>query len=366
MNLTTDNYIDKFFPFRIMKEVGFYLQKVLSEEQVHIVQKLERDKMKELYRHLTKEENENEVNALFKRNMLELFQRLKEKFPLINPLIKQKEEIDWDDFDAIPSEKEKLIQAINIIIGSETEMNPELIRRIHQLENLIEGCDVTCKEMRLIVKNTLEEDGELNVSEVKKQLLQMKDWVAYRLEQDKSFVQALHSEIDDRDTKNGRQVGELSVQLEYLLKEVSTCMAQNKNTHKIQLNIEKLQYQMSELTAGNDTQISIGVGEVSQLSQISTTGSAPAQAVVRQKSRQLSLLSKVNNFTGNRMIDSMKRSVKPHIHNHLIRRPQTSLSSSIHTDRAVHPLHTLKKTDFLNNSLRMSPEVKERNSDYKY
>lgn len=110
MNLTTDSYIDKFFPFSILKQVGAMLCEVLPEEQSKQIQKLQITKMRELYRSLISKENHETQTATFKQNMIELIKRLKEKFPNLDPLLaKQKvkpldEDVDFEEFDNISSE----------------------------------------------------------------------------------------------------------------------------------------------------------------------------------------------------------------------------------------------------------------------
>jgi hypothetical protein len=81
MNLTTDVYVDKFFPFRIMKMVTAYLRKTLEADKMVIIDKEERKNMIELYRHLTTQESENKINANFKKQMLALQVKLKDEFP---------------------------------------------------------------------------------------------------------------------------------------------------------------------------------------------------------------------------------------------------------------------------------------------
>jgi len=44
------------------------------------------------------------------------------------------EDIDFNAFDEMDLDSNKLVEAINILTGSEIELNPELKRRILQLE----------------------------------------------------------------------------------------------------------------------------------------------------------------------------------------------------------------------------------------
>ena len=53
MNLTTDNYIDKFLPFKIIKDVVRFFRLVLPQEQMTCIEELERVKYKQLYKYLT-------------------------------------------------------------------------------------------------------------------------------------------------------------------------------------------------------------------------------------------------------------------------------------------------------------------------
>ena len=55
MNLTTDQYIDKFLPFAIAKDITKILCQVLgnNEEQVLKAQICEKNKLRELYVYLT-------------------------------------------------------------------------------------------------------------------------------------------------------------------------------------------------------------------------------------------------------------------------------------------------------------------------
>lgn len=64
-------------------------------------------------------------------------ERLKEKFPSFDTkkVMKKKlkpidEDVDFDAFDDIEVDSRKLVQAINILTGSEIELNPELKARI--------------------------------------------------------------------------------------------------------------------------------------------------------------------------------------------------------------------------------------------
>ena len=169
MNLTTDSYIDKFFPFSILKQVGAMLCEVLPEEQSKHIKKLQITKMRELYRSLICKENHETQTATFKQNMIELIKRLKEKFPNLDPLIaKQKvkpldEDVDFEEFDNISSENQKLLKAIHILTGSEIEMHPEIKERILNLEANMKKCDVACTEISFVAKALTKDDGELNL-----------------------------------------------------------------------------------------------------------------------------------------------------------------------------------------------------------
>lgn len=56
-------------------------------------------------------------------------------------------------------------------------MNPELTRRVASIEEEIKKCFIFVEEMRLVVKRTLDLDGDLNVTQVKKELMDVRSWV---------------------------------------------------------------------------------------------------------------------------------------------------------------------------------------------
>jgi hypothetical protein len=58
---------------------------------------------------------------------------------------------------------QKIFHAIEIMAGS-TDMNPELTRRVKYLEGEIKKSFILVQEMRFIVKRTLDQDGDLNVT----------------------------------------------------------------------------------------------------------------------------------------------------------------------------------------------------------
>ena len=76
--------------------------------------------------------------------------------------------------------------AIEIMTGS-TEMNPELARRVSEIQDEIDKCKIFVEEMRMIVARTLDDDGDLNVTAVRKELKNIKDWVLSQAEDDKKF-----------------------------------------------------------------------------------------------------------------------------------------------------------------------------------
>ncbi len=66
---------------------------------------------------------------------------MKEKFPSFDTkkVMKKRvkpidEDVDFDAFDELEVDHHKLVQAINILTGSEIELNPELKERILSLE----------------------------------------------------------------------------------------------------------------------------------------------------------------------------------------------------------------------------------------
>ena len=71
-----------------------------------------------------------------------------------------------------------------------TDINPELTRRVTHIEAEMERCFVTVQEMRLIVKQTLDQDGDLNVTQVRKDLEAMKQWVKDQSSSEKAFWEA--------------------------------------------------------------------------------------------------------------------------------------------------------------------------------
>ena len=60
MNLTTDQYIDKFLPFRIAKDITNILCQVLGENEDYVLkaQICEKNKLRELYLYLTSNDRE--------------------------------------------------------------------------------------------------------------------------------------------------------------------------------------------------------------------------------------------------------------------------------------------------------------------
>ena len=72
--------------------------------------------------------------------MVQLTNRLKEKFPNFDPLKVKKtdnsvdEGVNFEEFDNISSDNLKLLKAIHILTGSEIEMHPEIKERILSLE----------------------------------------------------------------------------------------------------------------------------------------------------------------------------------------------------------------------------------------
>ena len=118
MNATTDEYVDKFIPFRISKEISKFLQSVLSDyDDIVLKAKVyERSKLKDLYSYLCKQTN-YDTKVLFQENMTNLKETLKNDI----------ESIDLMDVRNHKSLKQatSLLQAIEVIAGS-TEMNPIL------------------------------------------------------------------------------------------------------------------------------------------------------------------------------------------------------------------------------------------------
>lgn len=66
--MTTDVYIEKFLPFRINKEMSAFLQFVMSEEQMNKLKVIEKQKQRDMYRSLIKEEQ----TIHFKTQMMQL------------------------------------------------------------------------------------------------------------------------------------------------------------------------------------------------------------------------------------------------------------------------------------------------------
>jgi len=69
-----------------------------------------------------------------------------------------------------------MFQAIEIMAGS-TEMNPDLARRVRCIEEVIRDMSSMVKTMQKDQEKMLNEDGELNVVAVKKELSKIKMWV---------------------------------------------------------------------------------------------------------------------------------------------------------------------------------------------
>ena len=110
--------------------------------------------------------------------MNELVQRLKEKFPDFDPqkvMKKRKnkyteEDIDYQAFDEIEVDSHKLVEAINILTGSEIELNPELKRRILQLEQRMDNIGKEQNEVTFIVRQFTKEDGDYNIKRIQDQI----------------------------------------------------------------------------------------------------------------------------------------------------------------------------------------------------
>lgn len=85
MNATTDEYIDKFIPFRINKEISKFFQTVLEDYQDIVLKAkmLERSKLKDLYTHLCNQ-NVSDLKAEFKDDMLNLKDKLQQDITAID------------------------------------------------------------------------------------------------------------------------------------------------------------------------------------------------------------------------------------------------------------------------------------------
>lgn len=131
--------------------------------------------MRELVYVLANDDNQD-LNSSFKHNMIELTNRLKQKFPKLDPFQTKKmtkmisSDVNYEEFDNISSDKQKLFEAINILTGSEIEMHPEIKERIHALEEKYKKCDDMYAKMSLITSKLDRNDGQ-EIQNKEKQIL---------------------------------------------------------------------------------------------------------------------------------------------------------------------------------------------------
>jgi hypothetical protein len=71
---------------------------------------------------------------------------------------------------------QKMWNAIEVMAGS-TEMNPGLKLAVDRLDRELKECTHKVDSIRKDIDKNFEEDGELNVSQVKEELTQIKIWV---------------------------------------------------------------------------------------------------------------------------------------------------------------------------------------------
>ena len=194
MNLTTDQYIDKFLPFRVAKDMTKILCFVHEDdEELALKAKLyEKDTLKNLYMYLCSNEHQ-ESSVEFKSNLIMLNEELKSEFESfdVNHVQLKKDKHDFNQTLKLQQHQvsnsfkelrmkpsaEKMYSAIEIMAGS-TDMNPTLSRKIHEIEEEMKKAYVFITEMKQIVARTLDDDGDLNVKKVQKELHDIKQWVS--------------------------------------------------------------------------------------------------------------------------------------------------------------------------------------------
>ncbi len=217
--------------------------------------------MRELYMHMTKPEHENQINASFKETMDQLRTRFKDKFPRFdwaNQRPKKNYAVsNYEELDELPTERDKIVEAINMLVGCETEMNPVLTRRIEQMEQRMAQCDIDCKEMKLVVKQTLLDDGDLNVNQVKKELTDMRAWVATQLNFDRKFFDAVQEDMDEKERTNKLRQADIMVHSDFLKDQI----------HAINARLDQLRPACkcteSQSTAAKEVRSSPGAGPIS-------------------------------------------------------------------------------------------------------
>ena len=88
----------------------------------------------------------------------------------------------------------------------ETDLTPELSRKIKLIETAQAQLSKRLDQLDFLVKRTFEEDGELNVAQVKKQLDENKLDLKRQNESDKQYYNAYFEELNQLITANKRLV----------------------------------------------------------------------------------------------------------------------------------------------------------------